>query len=79
MKHYYFNSPVVYGLFGCQNTKNIFFPIYTEVPCNDKSYQWMLEWITKRGATKTQHLSVRTTFDESLGRIENQIEEKKKF
>lgn len=36
--------------------------ITLEVPCRDKSYQWLLHWITKRGARKTQHLSVETTF-----------------
>ncbi|XP_063709570.1 mitochondrial chaperone BCS1 [Culicoides brevitarsis] len=36
--------------------------ITLEVPCRDKSYQWLLQWITKRGARKTQHLSVETTF-----------------
>ena len=36
-----------------------------EVTCKDKSYQWLLAWITQRGAKKTQHLSVDTTFVES--------------
>lgn len=36
--------------------------ITLEVPCRDKSYQWLLQWITKKGARKTQHLSVETTF-----------------
>ncbi|CAL4059031.1 unnamed protein product, partial [Meganyctiphanes norvegica] len=31
-----------------------------EVPCRDPSYQWILYWITARGARKTQHLSVQT-------------------
>ncbi|KAK4324607.1 hypothetical protein Pmani_004752 [Petrolisthes manimaculis] len=35
-----------------------------EVPCRDKSYQWLLHWITVRGARKTQHLSVETKFQE---------------
>ena len=38
---------------------------FSEVPCNDKSYHWMLDWVTKVGARKTQHLSVRTRFDEN--------------
>lgn len=38
------------------------FMITLEVPCRDKSYQWLLQWITKRGARKTQHLSVETSF-----------------
>lgn len=38
--------------------------ITMEVPCRDKSYQWLLHWITVRGAKKTQHLSVETTFEQ---------------
>lgn len=37
--------------------------ITLEVPCRDKSYQWLLQWITKRGAQNTQHLSVETSFE----------------
>ena len=36
--------------------------ITLEVPCRDKSYQWLLQWITMRGARETQHLSVETSF-----------------
>lgn len=36
-----------------------------EVTCKDKSYQWLLAWITQRGARNTQHLSVDTTFVEA--------------
>lgn len=36
--------------------------ITLEVPCRDKSYQWLLKWITIKGARKTQHLSVETSF-----------------
>ncbi|XP_023166701.1 mitochondrial chaperone BCS1 [Drosophila hydei] len=36
--------------------------ITLEVPCRDKSYQWLLKWIAVRGAKKTQHLSVETSF-----------------
>lgn len=32
-----------------------------EVPCRDKSYQWLLQWITLN-ARHTQHISVETTF-----------------
>lgn len=35
-----------------------------EVPCRDKSYQWLLQWITEKGARKTQHLSVETSFEQ---------------
>lgn len=36
--------------------------ITLEVPCRDKSYQWLLQWITEKGARQTQHLSVETSF-----------------
>ncbi|CAG0915737.1 unnamed protein product [Notodromas monacha] len=36
-----------------------------EVPCRDKSYDWLLRWITVKGARKTQHLSVATKFQEA--------------
>lgn len=39
--------------------------ITMEVPCRDKSYQWLLQWITIRGARKTQHLSVETSFEQN--------------
>uniref|UniRef100_T1IN92 Mitochondrial chaperone BCS1 n=1 Tax=Strigamia maritima TaxID=126957 RepID=T1IN92_STRMM len=38
--------------------------ITLEVPCRDKSYQWLLQWITSKAATKTQHLSVETQFQQ---------------
>ncbi|KAL5279812.1 BCS1L family protein [Megaselia abdita] len=38
------------------------FMITLEVPCRDKSYQWLLQWITEKGARNTQHLSVNTSF-----------------
>lgn len=37
--------------------------ITLEVPCRDKSYQWLLQWIT-RHARHTQHLSVETSFSQ---------------
>lgn len=36
--------------------------ITLEVPCRDKSYQWLLQWISQKGARNTQHLSVETSF-----------------
>ncbi|XP_023325118.1 mitochondrial chaperone BCS1 [Eurytemora carolleeae] len=36
-----------------------------EVTCKDKSYSWLLGWISQKGARKTQHLSVDTSFVES--------------
>ncbi|XP_076282626.1 mitochondrial chaperone BCS1 [Lasioglossum baleicum] len=38
--------------------------ITLEVPCRDKSYQWVLQWITYKGARETQHLSVETSFEQ---------------
>ncbi|OAD52232.1 Mitochondrial chaperone BCS1 [Eufriesea mexicana] len=38
--------------------------ITLEVPCRDKSYQWLLQWITQKGAKETQHLSVETSFEQ---------------
>jgi chaperone BCS1 len=39
--------------------------ITLEVPCRDKSYEWLLKWITYKGAKKTQHLAVSTSFQQS--------------
>ncbi|XP_019873977.2 mitochondrial chaperone BCS1 [Aethina tumida] len=38
--------------------------ITLEVPCRDKSYQWLLQWMTTKGARQTQHLSVETSFEQ---------------
>ncbi|KAL1514359.1 hypothetical protein ABEB36_003628 [Hypothenemus hampei] len=38
--------------------------ITLEVPCRDKSYQWLLHWMTTKGARQTQHLSVETSFEQ---------------
>ena len=47
--------------------------ITLEVPCRDKSYQWLLQWITKKGARQTQHLSVETNFEQlDTGRVKTQ-------
>lgn len=37
-----------------------------EVPCQDKSFDWVSQWIT-RNALRAQHLEVRTEFDQSVG------------
>ncbi|KAL3874654.1 hypothetical protein ACJMK2_037636 [Sinanodonta woodiana] len=48
--------------------------ITLEVPSKDKSYFWLLNWISARG-TKTQHLSVETSFNQSeTGRISTQFD-----
>ncbi len=31
-----------------------------EVTCKDKSYPWLLQWISDKGARETQHLSLDT-------------------
>ena len=45
-----------------------------EVPSKDKSYYWLLQWISEHG-TKTQHLSVETTFNQNeTGKISTQFD-----
>ena len=45
-----------------------------EVPSKDKSYQWLLQWISSHG-TRTQHLSVETTFSQSdMGKVSTQFD-----
>ena len=45
-----------------------------EVPSRDKSYQWLLQWITSRG-TRTQHLGVETTFHQNeTGKISTRFD-----
>lgn len=39
------------------------FMITLEVPSRDKSYQWLLHWISEH-ASHTQHLSAQTTFQQ---------------
>lgn len=41
-----------------------------EVTSKDRSYPWVLQWITARGS-KTQHLSVETSFKPTTGRAGN--------
>ncbi|KPJ13551.1 Mitochondrial chaperone BCS1 [Papilio machaon] len=49
--------------------------ITLEVPCRDKSYQWLLQWITQKGAKHTQHLSVETSFlQKDTGQIKTKYE-----
>lgn len=35
-----------------------------EVHSRDKSYQWVLQWMTEKGARQTQHLSVETSYEQ---------------
>lgn len=45
-----------------------------EVPSKDKSYQWLLHWISTHG-TRTQHMSVETTFSQNdAGKITTQFD-----
>ena len=30
-----------------------------QVPCNDKAYSWLLEWISREAAKSSLHVSVR--------------------
>ena len=32
-----------------------------QVPCNDKAYSWLLEWISREAAKSSLHVSVRST------------------
>lgn len=46
------------------------FIVKMEIPSKDRSYSWVLNWITARGARQTQHLSVETAYQkDSTGRI----------
>lgn len=46
-----------------------------EVTCKDKSYSWLLGWISQKGARDTQHLSVDTSFVESeSGKVNTRYE-----
>jgi chaperone BCS1 len=48
--------------------------ITMEVPSKDKSYHWLLQWISTHG-TRTQHLSVETTFQQTdSGKIKTQFD-----
>ncbi|KAK1165459.1 mitochondrial chaperone BCS1 [Acipenser oxyrinchus oxyrinchus] len=48
--------------------------ITLEVPSKDKSYQWLLSWITKH-AKHTQHLSVETSYlQHESGRVHTQFD-----
>ena len=50
------------------------FLITLEVTSRDKSYHWLLQWITARG-TRTQHLSVETTFHQNeTGKISTKFD-----
>ena len=43
-----------------------------EVTCKDRSFQWLLQWMARKGAKNSQHLTVDTTFVESdSGKIES--------
>ena len=45
-----------------------------EVASKDKSYQWLLHWLSSRGM-RTQHLSVETTFSQNdAGKIDTQFD-----
>lgn len=41
-----------------------YFTVSMEIPSKDRSYQWMLHWINRHTAGKTQHLGVETQFQQ---------------
>lgn len=41
------------------------YTVTLEVPSRDRSYQWLLQWITARAARNTQHISVETTYTQA--------------
>jgi len=41
-----------------------FFVTSLEIPSKDKSYHWVLQWITHKAKDSTQHLSVETIFEQ---------------
>ncbi|KAL8588865.1 mitochondrial chaperone [Nucella lapillus] len=48
--------------------------ITLEVTSQDKSFQWLLQWISRYG-TRTQHLSVETTFSQTdTGKVNTQFD-----
>ncbi|XP_074603190.1 mitochondrial chaperone BCS1 [Brevipalpus obovatus] len=50
------------------------FLVTLEVPCQDKSFPWLMQWIT-RNATKAQHLEVQTFYEQrDSGKIETKFD-----
>lgn len=41
-----------------------YYTVSLEIPSKDRSYQWVLQWISKHGAQNTQHIGVETTFSQ---------------
>ena len=39
----------------------MFMVMMVQVPCNDKAYSWLLEWISREAAKSSLHVSVRST------------------
>jgi len=37
------------------------------VPCNDKAYHWVLDWISREASKSSQHLAIRTEWEEEVG------------
>ena len=38
-----------------------------QVPCNDKAYHWVLDWISREASKSSQHLAIRTEWEEEDG------------
>ena len=39
-----------------------YYTVSLEIPSKDRSYQWVLQWISKYGNKNTQHMGVETNF-----------------
>ncbi len=48
-----------------------YFLVTLEVTSKDRSYPWVLQWLSLHGGARTQHLSVETTFKPMLGNAAN--------
>lgn len=47
------------------------FLVTLEVTSKDRSYPWMLQWLSMHGGARTQHLSVETAFKPTVGNTGN--------
>jgi mitochondrial chaperone BCS1 len=47
------------------------FLVTLEVTSKDRSYPWVLQWLSMRGGARTQHLSVETSFKPVVGNASN--------
>jgi chaperone BCS1 len=47
--------------FGLIFARRRFF-VSLEIPSKDKSYQWVLEWLSNKGSKYNQHISAETSY-----------------